>query len=92
MTQELAHKDNLGLGDFPTADEVKNVRTNMSFASVKERLTFLRMEGLCAGNPECCEKDVKLWQYLMETDSEAAQLDHYAGFKLAEYLTPRKRV
>jgi len=88
---KIAEK-NQNLGEFPTADEVKNGRTDMSFASVKERLTFLRMEGLCAGTLECCKKDVNLWQYLLETDAEAAQLDHYAGYKLAEYLTPRKRV
>ena len=83
---------NQSLGSFPTADEVKNIRADMSFTSVKERLQFLRMEGLCAGNQECCEKDVEIWQYLLENDSEAAQLDHYAGYKLAAYLAPRKRV
>ena len=86
---ELAHKSH-ELGSFPEADEAKNVYQDVSTASLKQRLQYLRMAGLCAGSPACKEQDIQLWQYLMENDSEAAQLDHYAGFKLAEYLTPRK--
>ena len=85
---KIAEKDQ-SLGSFPTADEVKSSLRNLT--SIKERLAFLRMEGLCAGSQECCEKDVTMWKHLLETDAEAAQLDHYAGYKLATYLTPRKR-
>ena len=88
---ELAHKTQ-ELGSFPTADGARNVYEDVSSASIKQRLQYLRMVGLCAGPQECIDKDVALWQYLLETDAEAAQLDHYAGFKLAEYLTRRKRV
>ncbi|MHA1745007.1 MAG: hypothetical protein ACTSWW_03340 [Promethearchaeota archaeon] len=77
---------NQSLGSFPTTDDVKRYES----ISSKQRLQFLRIQGLCAGSQECCEKDVAMWQYLLETDAEAAQLDHYAGYKLATYLTPRK--
>ena len=79
---------NQSLGSFPTADEVKNVYESITS---KQRLQFLRIQGLCAGSQECCEEDVAMWQNLLENDAEAAQLDHYAGYKLATYLTPRKR-
>ena len=90
MTQELAHKTQ-DSGSFPETVESKNVYENITPASIKERLQYLRIQGLCTGPQECCEKDVQIWQYLLENDAEAAQLDHYAGYKLAEYLTPRRK-